>query len=517
MKDLFSSWKQDLPASIVVFLVALPLCLGVGLASTSTKGIEGLPNIFTGIIAGIIGGIIVGIISKSKIGVSGPAAGLITIVLSAITTIGSYEGFLVAVILAGLLQVIAGFIGLGALGNYFPSSVIKGMLAAIGITLILKEIPHALGYDKDFFGDESFFQYDGHNTFSELIYALNAFSPTAIIISAFSLILLIFFDSKRIKKIAIFRFIPGALIVVTIGIVLNQLLNGLGGYWSLNDKHLVNMPVSKSLGDFFKQFNQPDFSFLSNIKVYSIALSIALVASLETLLSVEATDKLDPNKNQTPTNHELKAQGIGNIVSGLLGGLPITQVIVRSSANVTAGGQTKMATMFHGILLLASVYFIPQIINLIPLASLAAILIMVGYKLSKIELYRSTYQLGMEQFLPFIGTIAGVIFTDLLKGIGIGLLIAIFFILRRNYKRNFNLITSPDEKEKRIILSENVSYLNKGSIIRLLDGIPASTSLIIDGTNCKYIDYDVREAISEFSSYTAKNRNIQISYVHFEN
>lgn len=516
MKKYLSHWRTDLPASLVVFLVALPLCLGIGLASTNIEGIDGMPNIFAGVIAGIVGGIVVGSFSKSRIGVSGPAAGLITIVIAAITTLGSFEGFLVAIILAGIIQVLAGFFGLGILANYFPSSVIKGMLAAIGLTLILKEIPHAMGYDADFFGDEAFLQPDGHNTFSELLYAFNALHPGSMIISAVSLIILIMFDTAMMKKIALFKLLPGALFVVIVGIGLNFLFSIWGTNFAVSSKHLVQLPIADSLTDLVSYFSFPDFSFLTNPNVYIIALTIALVGSLETLLSVEATDKLDPDKNHTPTNRELKAQGIGNMVSGFLGGLPITQVIVRSSANVNAGGKSKMSTIMHGSLLLVSVVFIPNLINLIPLASLAAILIMVGYKLSKIQLYKHLYKLGFDQFIPFIATIIGVLFTDLLKGIAIGMAFSIFYILRKNYRNNYSQTTKViDEKTEIIInLSEEVTFLNKGSIQHTLFHIPKNSTLIIDGTRCKSIDYDVLEIIQDFKLHMAIEKNIELTTIN---
>jgi carbonic anhydrase len=511
-----STLREDLPASLVVFLVALPLCLGVGLASTSVQGISGLPNVFSGIIAGVVGGVIVGFFSGSRIGVSGPAAGLITIVIAAISTLGSFEGFLVAVIIAGIIQVIAGFFGLGILANYFPSSVIKGMLAAIGITLILKEIPHAIGYDEDFFGDEAFFQFDGHNTFSELLYAFNALQPGSIIISILSIAILILFDRPLVKKIALFKILPGALFVVAIGIGLNGLFSILNPSFVVSGKHLVQLPVPQSLSEVTSIFSFPDFSILTNFNVYVIAGTIALVGSLETLLSVEATDKLDPDKHHTPTNRELKAQGIGNIVSGFLGGLPITQVIVRSSANVNAGGKSKKSTMIHGALLMVSVILIPTILNLIPLATLAAILIMVGYKLSKVQLYKQQFRLGMEQFLPFIATIAGVLFTDLLKGIGIGMVFSIFYILRKNYRNNYSLTVKEIEgsKEIKILLSEEVTFLNKGSILESIDQIPKNSKAIIDGSRCKAIDYDVLEIIEEFRLFGSIEKNIELTTIN---
>lgn len=507
MKNLFSSWKQDVPASLVVFLVALPLCLGVALASTGED-----PVLFSGIIAGAIGGIVVGFISKSSVGVSGPAAGLITIVLTAISTLGSFEGFLVAVVLAGVLQLLGGFFGAGVIGNYFPSSVIKGMLAAIGLTLILKEIPHAFGYDVDFMGDESFFQVDGQNTFSEILIALNKTSPGAIVITSISIIILILFDSKYFKKIALFKILPGALFVVVIGVCLNYIFKTYYPDWYLNSKHLVELPKAKNWNEFTDLFTFPDFSILKNYHVYVVALTIALVGSLETLLSVEATDKLDPDKRITPTNQELKAQGIGNILSGLIGGLPITQVIVRSSANVNSGGKSKLSTIIHGMLLFGAVIFIPGILNLIPLSCLAGILMMVGYKLSKVNLYKQMYSLGWDQFLPFIATIVGVLFTDLLKGIGIGMAISIFFILKRNYKNNFQKIKSGEKIE--ILLAEEVTFLNKGSIRELLLEIPANTYLILNGINCKKIDYDVLELIQDFKNYSALDKNIKLETIN---
>jgi MFS superfamily sulfate permease-like transporter len=516
MKNIFSNWRQDLPASLVVFLVALPLCLGVGLASTSVEGIAGMPNIFSGIIAGVAGGIVVGIFSGSRLGVSGPAAGLIAIVAAAIVTIGSFEGFLLAVVFSGVMQLIAGFAGAGILGNYFPSSVIKGMLAAIGLTLILKEIPHALGYDADFMGDEAFIQPDGHNTFSELFYALNAFHPGAIIISLISLAILILFDKPFMKKIALFKFLPGALFVVVIGVLLNELFRVMNPNFYIDSKHLVSLPVASSISEFGSFFSSPDFSFLSNPNVYVVGFTIALVGSLETLLSVEATDKLDPEKHHTPTNKELKAQGIGNIVSGLLGGLPVTQVIVRSSANINSGGKSKLSTIMHGILLMLTVIFIPSILNMIPLASLAAILLMVGYKLAKIQLFKQMYKLGIEQFLPFFATIVAVMFTDLLKGIAVGMAIAIFFILRKNYRNNYQTSerTVIEGKEIVIQLSEEVTFLNKGSIQNLLDELEENCIVIIDGSNCHMIDHDVLEIIQDFRDFGSREKNIQLTTIN---
>lgn len=511
MNNFFKNWKYDLPASLVVFLVALPLCLGVALASTGKE-----PILFSGIISGVIGGIVVGFISGSRLGVSGPAAGLITIVAAAITTLGSFDAFLVAVILSGLIQFISGFIGAGIIGNYFPSSVIKGMLAAIGLTLILKEIPHAFGYDADFMGDESFFQVDGQNTFSEILVAFNKTSPGAIVITLISILILIFFDRPFLKKFAIFKLLPGALFVVFIGVLINLFFKLYYPDWYLNSKHLVELPITTNFEDFKNLFRFPDFSVLSNYKVYTIALTIALVGSLESLLSVEATDKLDPEKHITPTNRELKAQGIGNIVSGFIGGLPITQVIVRSSANINSGGKSKLSAIFHGFLLLISVLLLPSVLNLIPLSALAGILLMVGYKLSKVSLYKQMFKLGMDQFIPFITTIIGVMFTDLLKGIGIGIAVSIFFILKRNYKNNYQKVEkiNDDKKTIFIILSEEVTFLNKGSIRNALADLKENTSVVIDGTNCNKIDFDVLEAIQEFKNHAIIEKNIELKTIN---
>jgi carbonic anhydrase len=506
--SLLKNIKHDLPAGLVVYLVALPLCLGVALAST------GNPNfLFSGIIAGIVGGIVVGFLSGSSLGVSGPAAGLVTIVAGAITTLGSFDAFLVAVVIAGVLQIIAGILKAGVIGYYFPTSVIKGMLAAIGIILILKQIPHAFGFDADFMGDESFDQKDGHNTFSEIYYAVKYNFTGAVIISLISLALLILFELKFMKKFQLFKFLPGALFVVLVGILVNMAFGWYSPQHYLDGKHLVNLPVAKSANEFISFFTFPDFTALSNPKVYIVALTLALVASLESLLSVEATDKLDPEKRVTPTNRELRAQGVGNIVSGLIGGLPITQVIVRSSANINSGGKSKMATITHGLILLVSVLFIPHYLNLIPLSALAMILIMVGYKLAKPSLFVGMAKLGWEQFIPFLVTVLVVVFKDLLVGIGVGIVFALYFVLKKNFKNSFRYFTETANGKQKITLrlSEEVTFLNKASISQALEDAPANTTLIIDGSKSKEMDYDVVERIDEFRHYDAPSKNI-----HFE-
>ncbi len=508
--SLGDSLGSDLPAGLVVYLVALPLCLGIALAST------GRPDLlFAGIIAGFVGGIVVGSISGSPLGVSGPAAGLVVIVLTAIKTLGTFEALLLAIVLAGIVQLIAGYLKAGVIGYYFPSSVIKGMLAAIGITLILKEIPHALGYDEDFVGDEALSQMDGHNTFTELYYAFVYNNPGAIIICLASLAVLILFDRPFMKKIALFKFVPGALFVVVIGIVLNYFFTQSASGLALSEKHLVQLPVASSPKEFIGFFRFPDFTALSNPQVYVVAFTIAIVASLETLLCVEATDKLDPYKRITPTNQELKAQGIGNIVSGLIGGLPITQVIVRSSTNINSGGKTKLAAIFHGFILLVSAITIPAFLNLIPLASLAAILLLVGYKLSNVALYKSMYKLGWEQFMPFIITVVAILLTDLLKGIGIGMCFAIFYILRKNYRNSYHRHkeSTPQGNVIMLKLSEEVTFLNKASIRLTLDELPENSKVIIDGSKSVNIDFDVLEAIGDFKKHTATLKNIKVETI----
>ncbi len=511
MKDFFKEIKYDLPASIVVFFVAVPLCLGIALAS-------GAP-LFAGIIAGIVGGIVVGIASGSPLGVSGPAAGLAVIVFTSIETLGgSWEAFLVAVVLAGAIQFAMGYAKAGFIAYFFPSSVIKGMLTGIGLLIILKQIPHALGWDKDPQGDLALIQVDGQNTFSEIINALQYFTPGAVIIAGISLAILILWDKVLMKSHKIFQLIQGPLVVVVLGIVMNILYqNGTLNY-SLTADQLVSIPVPNDLMGFIHQFTFPDFSALGNYQVYKIAIVLAIVASLETLLCVEATDKLDPYKRITPTNRELKAQGLGNMVAGLIGGLPVTQVIVRSSANIAFGGRTKMSAILHGVLLLVSAITIASILNMIPLASLAAILLMVGYKLAKPSLFKQMYKLGWEQFVPFTATVVGILTTDLLRGITIGVLFGIFYTLRHSYRNTYHLKDhTTDEGGQvvhRLILREEVSFFNKPRMMKVLDKIPSNSKLIIDCSKSKSIAYDVVELIKDFES-NAKTKNITVEKIHF--
>jgi len=496
----FATIKQDFPAGLVVFLIALPLCIGIALAS-------GAP-LFSGLIAGMVGGIVVAIFSGSQLAVSGPAAGLTVIVINAITEIGSYQGFLLAVVLAGVLQIILGFAKAGTIGKYFPSSVIKGMLAAIGVILIMKQIPLAFGYNPDYNGNFKFIQYNSENSFTTLISALNKINLGATIISMVSLVILLNWDKLKSTKLGM---VPAPLIVVIVGIGLNMFFETTHQIFSLRDEHLVSVPIANSVGEFITFFTLPDFSYLNQISVYQAAFTIAIIASIESLLSIEAIDKIDPYKRDTPSNQELKAQGIGNMVSGLIGGLPLTAVIVRGAANVNAGAQSKMSALIHGLLLLLSAIFIPKVINLIPYASIAAILLVTGYKLTKVSLYKSMLKAGTNQFIPFIVTIIAIILTDLLIGISIGLALSIFYILKQNMQNTYtnNIKTRNNKEPIHILLSEEVSFLNKASILQTLDELPKGSHVIIDGSNSKYIDYDVLEAINNYKDI-AKFKNIKL-------
>ncbi len=506
MTSIFKHVGKDLSASIVVFFVALPLCLGIALAS-------GAP-LFSGLIAGIIGGIVVGSISGSALGVSGPAAGLAVIVLTAIATLGSFEDFLLAVILAGVLQLIFGVLKAGVIGYYFPSAVIKGMLAAIGIIIVLKQIPHAFGHDADFEGDENFVQADGETTFSALSAMLDSLTPGAIVLSVISLLILILWDKVLTKKHQIFKLVPGPLVAVVVGIIFQSLVPE-GSFLFIGATHLVNVPIPENVDMFLGQFTLPNFGAITKVEVWTVALTLAIVASLETLLSVEAADKIDPEKRITPTNRELLAQGTGNILSGLIGGLPLTQVIVRSSANVMSGGKTKLSTIFHGLFLLLAVILIPRLLNKIPLAVLAAVLLMVGFKLANPSLFKSMFRLGKSQFLPFIVTVLGVVFTDILVGISMGMAVSVLIILIENYKNSHFLnIVKGGENENHIhmTLAEELSFLNKGAILRELSNLPDGALLELDVRKTIHMNYDVVEILEDFTS-KARERNIHIRLI----
>ncbi len=498
---LFSSLKSDAPASLVVFLVALPLCLGIALASKAPP--------FAGIIAGVVGGIIVGMLSGSHVSVSGPAAGLTVIVAAAIVKSPSYEAFLVSVVLAGVLQIIFGKLKAGIVGEFIPSSVIKGMLAAIGLILILKQIPHLFGHDAVPEGDEEFIQADGHNTFTEMISMLGDLSPTAIIIGLVSMGILIMWETKLFKKTPVINIIPGSLVAVAVGITMHEIVKLWYPSSVLIPDHLVNIPISTGLSDFAGQFTFPDFSQILNVSVLGTAITLAIVASLESLLSIEASDKIDSLKRFSPPNKELVAQGAGNIVSGLIGGLPVTAVIVRSSANINAGSKTKMSAILHGVLLLVCVYFAPEFLNKIPLATLAAVLIFVGYKLTKPTLFKELYAKGLNQFIPFVVTIVAILFTDLLVGILIGIGAGVFYILKSNFKNT--VVLAKDGDRYLIKLRRDVTFLNKPIIKGLLERIPDNSKLIIDFSKTYFVDSDVRELLNDFKAQ-AQYRNIDVEF-----
>ncbi len=506
---MFKHLKKDIPASIVVFFVAIPLCLGIALAS-------GAP-LFSGLISGIIGGIVVGAISGSQIGVSGPAAGLAVIVLAAINSLG-YEAFLVAVVLGGVIQIIFGLLKAGIIGYYFPSSVIKGMLTGIGIIIILKEIPYFFGFDKNPEGDFAFFQIDGENTFSEIFNTISGiisgnYHKSATIIAIIAMGILILWDQVLSKKGRFFQLVQGPLVAVVVGIIYYVLTKDSS--FVLEKEHLVAVPVPDSIEAFKGQFNFPDFSAITNSSVWLTGFTIALVASLETLLCVEATDKLDPEKRVTPTNRELLAQGTGNMISGFIGGLPITQVIVRSSANIQSGGKTKASAIIHGFLLLISVILIPTLLNKIPLSVLAAILFIVGYKLAKPALFKKMFQMGWKQWVPFIVTVLGIVFIDLLWGIGLGLAVGIVVILIKSYQNSHFLHKEGEDVDDgriKMTLAEEVTFFNKGAIIKELDSLPEGTYLELDVRKTRYLDNDIIEILEDFST-KAKNKNIDIKLI----
>lgn len=497
---MFKHISNDLSSGLVVFLVAVPLCLGIALAS-------GAP-LFSGIIAGIVGGIIVGTISGSKIGVSGPAAGLAVIVYDSIRLFGTdsqgnfdinlgFPLFLGALVLSGIFQLLLSLLRAGTIAYYFPNSVIKGMLSAIGIIIILKQIPHALGHDVIAEGFDGFYQTDGENTFSELLVAISDINPLAVLITCISIFILIIWEKPFFKNRKVFNIIQGPLIVVLTGIIIGKILTQYAGF-NLDHDEMVSIPLASESGGFLKLFILPDFSQSFTQTSIKVAFTMAIVASLETLLCVEATDKLDPDKNQTPVNRELIAQGFGNIFSGLLGGLPITQVVVRSSANLQSGGKTKISTIFHGVLIFISVFALPELLNLIPLSSLAAILLLVGYKLAKPVMFREMFKKGWQQYVPFFATIISIVLSDLLIGISIGLAIGLAMILFKNYATPFTIKEPKNRENLTIRLSENVTFLNKASIQSALNLIPENSEITIDASKSVYIHPDIKELIDDY-------------------
>lgn len=509
LKKYLVNLRYDLPASIVVFLVALPLCLGIALAS-------GAP-LFSGMIAGIVGGLVIGTLSNSHTSVSGPAAGLTAIVLMAIQQLNSFEIFLLSVVFAGALQLALGLFRAGGIADFIPSSVIRGMLTGIGVIIILKQVPHALGYDKEAEGSVSFVGPNGETTFTLFWDALIQYvHPGATAVSLVGLAILIIGERPAVKRFL--GLIPAALVAVVVGVLMNAAFTATGvEAWIIGPEHLVKIPQPNSLSEFVNIFTLPDFSAWNNPKVYTIALTLCAVASIETLLCIEAMDREDPFKRTTNPNTELRAQGIGNIVSGLIGGLPITSVIVRSSANVSAGARTKMSTILHGSFLLVSVITIPHLLNLIPLSALAAVLLVVGYKLAKPSIFKQMWNYGKYQWWPFIITVVCIVLTDLLTGVFVGLGVSAFAILYGNLKNSYYFHREEYHEGDliRVRLSQEVSFLNKASIRRTLDHLPEGSNVLIDASDTAYIDFDVLEIIRDFASVKAPTKNIRVALQGF--
>lgn len=507
MKNFFGDLKSDFIAAIVVFLIAIPLCLGIALAS-------GAP-LFSGLIAGMVGGILVGFISKSHTSVTGPAAGLTSIVLSAINELGAFETFLLAVVIGGVLQIIMGILRMGVLNNYVPSSVIKGMLASIGIILIIKQIPHLVGFDESKKVDFSLFNHFQGNVWENIMETVNHIHPGATLIGFLCLGAMIAWERVPFLKKSV---VPGPLAVIIIGTVINFFDDFIPAI-KLKGEHLVNVPVSKSVNEFASFFTLPDFSQIGNQQVWIVGLTIALVATLESLLNIEAVDKLDKRKRNTPSNRELVAQGAGNIASGMLGGLPVTSVIIRGSVGISSGGKTKKTTIIHGFLILLMVGLLPVVLNQIPLATLAAVLIITGFKLAKPSMIKAIWKSGFNQFLPFIITIVAILAIDLLVGVVIGLVIGLIYVLRNDIKSAMEVTR---EKESagdvsRIVLPQVASFIHKHKMRKRLNEIEAGTSVIIDASNCKYIDHDIAEAIKTFRDVNVKDKEIKLELVGFEN
>jgi MFS superfamily sulfate permease-like transporter len=534
---MFKHIGADLKAGLVVFLVALPLCLGISVA----QGV----NPLAGLIAGVVGGIFVAFISGSNLSVSGPAAGLTATVLAALfpekfglnVPALTFNAFLLATLLAGVMQIFLGIVKAGIIGHYIPVSVIKGMLSGIGVILILKQIPHFFGYDKDPEGDFRFIQIDGENSFTELIHMINYISPGAAIVGMVAMIVLVLWNTSIIKKNKFLNALPGPLVAVISAVILNFILNKTNSLLIISQEHLVNMPDLSSIEKLKNSLQLPDFGAISNMQVWSVAITLALVASIESLLGVEAVDKLDPDFNITPTNRELIAQGAGNMICGFIGGIPVTSVIVRSSANVNAGAKTKFSSIFHGILLLAAIFLIPGILELIPLSALAAILIFTGWKLAKptkgnIQTLKASFICfvnklklkigdheknkkilaeGITQFLPFIVTLLVMLFSDLLKGVGAGLFVGIIFILRQNFKDPFRILSDDIDGKKHyfIRLQQKITFINKGKFISFFQSVTPGSKVVIDGGRTIFIDRDVLEAITEFK-LAASHKNIEV-------
>lgn len=497
---------RDLTAGLVVFLVALPLCLGVALASNAP--------LFSGLLAGIVGGILVGLLSGSHTSVSGPAAGLTAVVAAQIAALGSFETFLLAVVLAGLIQIALGLVRAGFVAAFFPSSVIKGLLAAIGVILVLKQVPHVVGHDPDPEGDLAFEQPDRENTFTELVATAVDIHPGAAVIGLLSVALLVLWDrAKRLKKSPV----PVPLVVVLLGVGLSLLFRELGGVWAVGPDHRVQVPVADSPAAFLGFLRLPDFSRWASPAVYTAAFTLAAVASLETLLNLEAVDKIDPRQRTSPPNRELLAQGAGNVVSGLLGGLPVTSVIVRSSVNINAGGRTRLAAVFHGVLLLLSVALLAAWLNLIPLSCLAAVLLVTGVKLASPALVRQMWAGGRSQFVPFAATVVGIVLTDLLVGVVIGLAVSTGFILWSNARRPVRVVVERHlgGDVVHVVLANQVSFLNRAALARTLDGVPPGGHVMLDASDTDYIDQDVLDLIRDYAGQTGPARGVGVSLKGF--
>ncbi len=494
-------WAADLRGSIVVFLVALPLCLGIALASDAPLA--------AGLIAGIIGGLVVGALGGSEVSVSGPAAGLAVIVASALAELGSYPAFAAAVVVAGLLQVAFAMLRAAALADYFPVAVIKGMLAAIGLLLIFKQIPHAIGFDADFMGDESFIQPDGHNTFSELYYAAGAVHVGATIVALISLVILIGWEplTRKVKALAV---VPAALVAVLVAVGLNALVFVAYPNLLIAGDHLVLLPFEGGVGSLVGALALPDFHALGELATWRVAVTIAVVASLESLLSLDAADKIDPFKRLSDKRRELIAQGLGNTASGLVGGLPVTAVIVRTSANVAGGSETRWAAVLHGVWLMLAVVALPAVLSLIPLAALAAVLLVVGYKLAKPALWKQMWALGWSQFVPFTVTVVAIVFTDLLVGIAVGMVVGVGFALRESLHQAVVMVA--DESHYLLRFAKDVSFMHKSEVRGILRGLPDGAHVRIDGSRSVFVDQDVVEVLADFVE-GAPRRNIQVDIV----
>jgi MFS superfamily sulfate permease-like transporter len=494
----------DLSAGLVVFLVALPLCLGIASASD-------VPPVY-GIIAGAIGGIVTGFISKSPLSVSGPAAGLVAVVSTAISQLnGNIAAFQLALVLAGLMQLAFGFLKAGAIASFIPNSVIKGMLAGIGVVIILKQIPHACGWDRDYEGDFGFLSKFG-NTFVDIGKALSTLKPSAVLVFLLGAFVIMLWESKLLKSKSFTKLIPGPLVAVVVGSGLNSIFGSrLPAFYLRNeDQHLVHLP---SFQEMVNSFRLPDFTAISNQVVWMTAATVAVVASVETLLSIDAADKLDPQHRATPPNRELIAQGVGNSLCGLLGGLPVTSVVVRTSANAYAGAKSKISTIFHGFLLVVCAIFLTQILNTIPLAVLASILILIGWKLTKPSVIKAMYAQGQDQFLPFICTLMGVVFLDLLKGVAFGLVIGLFYIIRANHHRSFTIVN--DENNYLLRFNKDITFTSKASLTKILSEIPDNSKLIVSGVKADYIDSDIFDILNDFTT-SSKERGIEVELLQIE-